>query len=97
MGRFFERSRSGWPRFVQQLPCLFGFHRKTGPMGEPANYCPWCGYEINPNAYCSWLVTLNDGTEFKIDAVSGVHAVNQICEDKQVHVTNIATVCQLSR
>ena len=96
MGKFYEKSRSGWPKFLQKLPCLFGFHRRTGPMGQPANYCPCCGYEINPHAYSAWLITLKDGSEFTVDAVSAVHAVNLIESGKSVHVSNMKTICQLS-
>jgi hypothetical protein len=54
--------------------CAAGEHEVSHPNGEPANFCGNCGFQVNPEAYKKYLVTLVDGDVVEVSAVNESHA-----------------------
>ncbi|MBD0788121.1 hypothetical protein HUO09_17340 [Vibrio sp. Y2-5] len=91
-------------RIWKVINCTTGKHwDKNGT----ANFCGACGKQINPDAYSDYLVTLQDGTEKTVTAVSPTHAQSLViygdklsfdCStgkpigDRVVHTDNVKSV-----
>ncbi|WP_445769015.1 hypothetical protein [Rheinheimera sp.] len=62
------------------LFCKIGMHgSKIAPDGKMSNVCCWgCGHIFNLAMYKTYLVTLNDGQEYKVRATNEYHACSVV-------------------
>lgn len=83
--------------------CRVGIHyRKPCPDASPTNFCVCCGTQLNPKAFSTYVVTLNDGTQIKVEAINEPHATNMVVYGEssvrgevRVHPSNIASVVRV--
>lgn len=57
--------------------CRFGLHERTTD-GIENNFCPCCREIIRPGAFAQYTVTLRDGTEITVNAISERHAATLV-------------------
>lgn len=66
--------------------CPWGFHKDKNAYGVKGSFCMYCGKQTDPNPFHEYVVTLKDGTEFKVKAANKIHARNLVvyAGDKRV-------------
>ena len=57
--------------------CLVGFH-ETHSGGLKNNLCPCCGQLLRPEAFQDYIVTLKDGSQQVVNAISERHARSRV-------------------
>lgn len=57
--------------------CRFGLHERTTD-GIQNNFCPCCRQRVRPEAFAPYTVSLRDGTEITVNAISDRHAATLV-------------------